>query len=145
MEAIQEHSAKHKDQHIIVLSGHNHFFEHYSYNNGEKQKIDFIVTGGGGAPLEKCCTGAEDEEICKQYRFEECYEPDKKVGARTRYRAVRAFSKYHFVVITLDHDGTSRIKTMCLPDLGDKKSPMKLDTKEWDDWKATEEACGAST
>jgi hypothetical protein len=141
LKKIKEHSSRYINQHIIVFSGHNHFFEHYSYHNEEKQNIDFIVTGGGGAPLEKCCNKVENKKDCEQSPFNEFYKPDKKVEECKLYSQVNAFSKYHYILMTLDNSGKSTIKTCCLPAIDDKKQPIKPDTQEWDNWKATEEEC----
>ena len=58
----------------VVFSGHSHFYEHYIYRG-----VDFVVTGGGGAPT---------------------HTPSKETP---KFRAV-AYRGDHYVVVTIERD-----------------------------------------
>ena len=58
----------------VVFTVHSHFYEQYAY-----QEVDFVVTGGGGAPT---------------------HEPSKESPAHR----VAAYRGDHYVLVTIDRD-----------------------------------------
>jgi hypothetical protein len=85
----------------LLLAGHEHLFEHWveRYENptGQKQRIDQIITGGGGAPLYPYRGNPDLREYMKlneaeKVRVEQLVRPGPEPGD----------NPYHYVIVKVD-------------------------------------------
>ncbi len=86
----------------MVLSGHEHFFEHwverYTDSSGP-HRMDLIVSGGGGAPLYSYRQDPDTREYLRantanQVRLQQLVQPGLAAGD----------NPHHFLVVTVDGD-----------------------------------------
>ena len=87
----------------MTLSGHEHLFEHwverYQTAEGERRRLDHVVTGGGGAPLYAYRGQPQTAEYLKanaadKVTLEHLVRPGVAAGD----------NPYHFVIVTVDGD-----------------------------------------
>ncbi|MEK6284725.1 MAG: metallophosphoesterase [Acidobacteriota bacterium] len=87
----------------ILFTGHEHLFEHwverYEDSDGNKRRIDQIVTGGGGAPLYPYRGEPDLREYLKTYASEKV-----SLDHVVRPGMNPGDNPYHFLVVQVDGD-----------------------------------------
>ncbi|MFN0122186.1 MAG: VWA domain-containing protein [Blastocatellia bacterium] len=84
-----------------LFSGHEHFFEHwvehYQDTAGKTQRMDLVITGGGGAPLYEYKGDPDTKEYYQKYAVEKVV-----LDRIAKPAAEPGGNAYHYVIVRVD-------------------------------------------
>ncbi len=96
----------------IVLSGHDHFYQHNLLHMRSGKQIHFIVGGGGGTPLRKV---PPDKRV---FRIQSTFE-DEQLDAS----GIRVESMHHYYIVEVMKD---KLEINVMEVTGDSREPERL-------------------